>query len=121
MLPRDVEQIVAHEHARETDVGAKAAQLDVHLVVVRVELIELRVDLLGLARGREHRQRDEQQEAAEPERRNEPRSEAHDEPPGPRSSVPRGRSGRTSPRQGRPRAVELAGNGGGAPQSIGRA
>jgi hypothetical protein len=79
VVARNVQEVVAHEDAREIDVGTQASQLGVHLVMVRVELIELRVDVLGFARRREHRHRDQQQETAESDCRHQPRSEPHDD------------------------------------------
>ncbi len=55
----------------------RRAQLGLDLALVRVELVELRVDLLRAIRRREHRDDDQQQQAPEPERRDRPGSEAH--------------------------------------------
>ena len=48
-LARDVEQVVADEDARQIDVGSERAQLGLDVAVMRVELVELGVDLLRLA------------------------------------------------------------------------
>ena len=76
-LALGVEEVVADEDAREVDVGPQAAQLGLDLALVRVELVELRVDFLGAIRRREHGDDDQQQQASKPERRDRPGSEAH--------------------------------------------
>ena len=69
-------------------VGAQPPQLGVHVVVVGVELIELGVDLLGLARRREHRHHDQQQQTAEAERRHRPRFQPHRDLRTPGQAIP---------------------------------
>ena len=61
----------------QVDVGAQAAELGLDVAVVGVELVELRVDVLRLARRRQHRDDDQHDQAAEPERRDEPRLQPH--------------------------------------------
>ena len=41
-----VEEVVAHEDAGEVIVGTQLTELGLHFLVVRVQLVELRVDLL---------------------------------------------------------------------------
>ncbi len=79
VLARDVEQIVTHENAGQIDVGSKPPQLDVDLVMVGIELIELAVDFLGLARRRQHRHDNQHEETSKTERRDRPRLEPHRE------------------------------------------
>ena len=76
-LALGVEEVVADEDAREVEIGPQTAELGLDLALVRVELVELRVDFLGAIRRREHGDDDQQQEAPEPERRDRPGSEAH--------------------------------------------
>ena len=76
---RDVQQVVAHENARQMDVRPQRAELRLDVAVMRVELIELRVDVLRLARRRQHRHRDQHHQTAEPERRDQPGLESHSE------------------------------------------
>jgi hypothetical protein len=76
-LALDIQEVVAHENAGEMHVRTEAAKLDVNVVVVGVELVELGVDLLCLARRREHGDHDQHQQTTEPERRHGPRLEPH--------------------------------------------
>ena len=76
-LARDVQQVVADEDAGEVDVGPQPPELRVDLAVVRVELIELSVDVLRLARRREHRHAISSSEAAEAEGGDQPGLEWH--------------------------------------------
>ena len=77
MLARDVEQVVTDENAGQVDVGAQATQLRVNLVVMRIQLVELRVDVLCFPRCSEQGDHGENQQAAEAHGRDRPRAEAH--------------------------------------------
>ena len=81
MLARDVEKVVPHKHAGEIDVGPQAPELDVHIAILCVELIELCVDLLCFARCGEHRHGNQQQKTSNADRRHRPRREPHHAPP----------------------------------------
>ena len=54
VLALGVEEVVSDEDAREVHVGAQPAELGLDVALVRVELVELRVDLLGPVRRRQH-------------------------------------------------------------------
>ena len=88
VLALDVEQVVADEDAGEVHVGAQPPQLRVDVVMMGVELIELRIDVLRLARRGQHRHHDQQQQTAESERRHGPRFEPHLKPPNTRPVIP---------------------------------
>ena len=60
-----VEQIVADVDARQMDVGPQPAQHRLHVAVMRIQLIQLGIDVLRLARQRQHRHHDQQEEPAE--------------------------------------------------------
>jgi len=77
MLARDVEQVVTDEDTRQVDVGAQPTQLRVNLVVMRIQLVELRVDVLRFPRCGEQGDHGENQQAAEAHGRDRPRAEAH--------------------------------------------
>ena len=77
VVARDVEEVVTNKDAREVDIGAKTSELRVHVVVVGVQSIELRVDVLRFSRQREHRHHDQEQETSKPDRRDRPGSEPH--------------------------------------------
>ncbi|MBW8895130.1 MAG: hypothetical protein JF613_02960 [Acidobacteria bacterium] len=76
-LAGDVEQVVADEDPGEVDIRPQPAEFRIDVVMVRVQLIELAVDRLRLAGEREHRHDDQQQQAAQAERGDRPRSEPH--------------------------------------------
>jgi hypothetical protein len=59
-----VEQVVTHENAREVDVGAQPSEVFLDASMMRIELVELRVDVLRLARRGEHRHHDQDNQAA---------------------------------------------------------
>src|SRR5205085_7049928 len=65
------------EDAREVDVRAQATQLGIHLVMVGVELVELRVDVLRLSGCREQGGHGQDQQTTEADGRDRPRAEAH--------------------------------------------
>ena len=61
----------------EVHVGSQPPEILLDATVMVVELIELGVDVLGLARRREHRHGNQHDEAAEPERRDDPGLQPH--------------------------------------------
>jgi hypothetical protein len=81
VLALGIEQIVTDEDARQVHVGAEPAQPGIDLTMMRVERLELVVDLVGAPRGSQHRDDDHQQQCREPDRRNGPGPEQHTSPP----------------------------------------
>jgi hypothetical protein len=77
-LARRVEQVVAHENPRQVHARAQAPQVGFNLVVLLVQLVELRVDLLRLLRRRQHGDHHQQQQSPDRDGRHRPRSEPHD-------------------------------------------
>jgi hypothetical protein len=55
--------LIAYENTRQVDVRPKLPQILLHTAMVAIELIELGVDVLSLARRRQHRYGDEDDEA----------------------------------------------------------
>ena len=77
VVARDIEEVVTDKDAREVHIGAKTSELRVHVVMVGVQAIELRVNVLRFSRQREHRHHDQEQETSKSDRRNRPGSETH--------------------------------------------
>ena len=72
-----VEQVVPDEDAREVNIGPEPAKPGVDLPMVAVELLDLRVDLLGAARCGRQGEDDERQNRRKSQRSNRPGPEPH--------------------------------------------
>lgn len=76
-----IEEVIAYEDAGQVNVGPRGSELRLDVAMVGIELIELGIDVLCLARRREHRQRDQHDQAAESQRRDQPGFQTACEPP----------------------------------------
>ena len=76
-LARGVEQVVANEDAGQVHVGSQRTELGFDLVMMGIEMVELRVDLLRAPRGGRQGKDDEQQQAGQPDGGHRPRPKPH--------------------------------------------
>ena len=77
VLALGIEKVVADEDARQVHVGPQPAELGLDVALVRVELVELSVDLLRPVRRREYGHDDQQEQPPEAERRDRPGPKSH--------------------------------------------